>query len=112
MIDITQEYFSKGDYKVGDYFSEMYNYFVFIAKIDGDSIYYIDGTTDKLSLNCLDREMFKSKFEYSTIKDNYWISYHGNDVDRLGRIITMYKMSGVTKSDKRDLKIEEIIYNI
>lgn len=126
--EITEKYFEEEEYKVGDMMTEMGFYWMWIINID-EKISILEGTlppaiTDRavmgysfkrnlsfelnLKIHSFTKEEFKKHCLYKT-NNKYWIDYVGNDMSSTKSILSYYKSQS---QDKRDLKIEEIIYNI
>ena len=46
---LTQDYFNKGIYKVGDRFTEMMSFWIYIVSINNDLVVTIEGTINSLT---------------------------------------------------------------
>lgn len=112
----TQEYFERGDIKVGDRFNEMLSFFVNVIHIE-DKIVTLEGNPGgKMEIHeYATFGDFKLRFAYSTMSDKYWVYYTGNDIEKVRNWIHHYK-NNYYKHDsideQRQLTIEKILYSL
>lgn len=133
---LTQDYFNKGIYKVGDRFTEMMSFWIYIVSINNDLVVTIEGTinsltdlrsfsgplsipTSSLVLKEYTSDEFKKYCKYSSIStldpydDKYWVYFLGNNINTTKNLLKFYKNRGIGNTQlSRQIKIEEITYDI
>lgn len=113
--DSTNDYFEKGDIRVGDRFNEMLSFFINVISTD-DKIVTLEGhPTGKMEIREYQTfEDFKKKCAYSSIP-GYWVRYTGTDLDKVKDWLHHYK-NNYYKHDsidgQRQLTIEKILYSL
>lgn len=112
----TQEYFNKGEVKVGDCFNEMLSFFINVISVD-DKIVTLEGNPNgRMEIKEYETfEDFKKKCAYSTMSDNYWVYYIGNDIEKTKTWIHHYKNNYYKPNSveaQRQLNVEKILYSI
>lgn len=107
----TNEYFENLDVKAGDILTEMYSYWIRVIKVMPDGR-IVSLEKDNLELKVYENDKeFKKYCSYGSI-DGYWVTYLGNDMDRVESYIDTFKKKHKDIIDKRDLRITEIFYDI
>ena len=133
---LTQDYFNKGIYKVGDRFTEMMSFWIYIVSINNDLVVTIEGTinsltdlrsfsgplsipTSSLVLKEYTSDEFKKYCKDSSIStldpydDKYWVYFLGNNINTTKNLLKFYKNRGIGNTQlSRQIKIEEITYDI
>lgn len=113
--DLTEDYFEKGDIKVGDRLNEMLSFFINVISV-GDKIVTLEGHPNgKMEIReYAEFEDFKKKCAYSSIP-GYWVRYTGNDLEKVKDWLHHYK-NNYYKHDsieaQRQLSIEKILYSL
>jgi len=101
-----------GNLSVGDIFSEMGYFWVYIINIDGDGkIATLEVTENKCDIFSYNNfTEFNNKFSYATIP-GHCISFIENDIDKVKVKFFQYKnqILGSSKDEIRDLIINEIL---
>jgi len=91
---MTAEIVKSGNYQPGEIFQEMYNYWMYVIKVNEDKVVTIEGNPSKgllnMSLNIYTKEELNKKLRYNNVSDRCWIDYHKNDSKITDKIFTDY----------------------
>lgn len=96
--------------RVGDIFSEMCNFWVYVLDVDADSVVVLELSSVTAEAFRYTRDYYPRRYAYSTCKNKpldevtHWVTFHKNDLERC----LEWKTADLEIKDYRSVEIVEL----